>query len=74
MKTAIARGVDLSALSLAELQAFNAAIGDDVFQVLTLRGASSTLVGWIAQRCVHQMRSCQVCHTNMPLARALLKV
>jgi argininosuccinate lyase len=50
VKTAIARGVDLSALSLAELQAFNAAIGDDVFQVLTLRGsvAARNLVGGTA--------------------------
>jgi argininosuccinate lyase len=50
VKTAIARGVDLSALSLAELQAFNAAIGDDVFQVLTLRGsmAARNLLGGTA--------------------------
>ncbi len=39
VKTAIGRGVDLSELSLAELQGFNAAITDDVFQVLTLRGS-----------------------------------
>ena len=39
VKTALQRGVDLSELSLAELQAFNASITDDVFQVLTLRGS-----------------------------------
>jgi len=39
VKTALQRGIDLSELSLAELQAFNATITDDVFQVLTLRGS-----------------------------------
>jgi argininosuccinate lyase len=39
VKTAIGRGLDLAELSLAELQGFNAAITDDVFQVLTLRGS-----------------------------------
>jgi len=39
VKVAIGRGVDLAELSLAELQAFNPAIGDDVFGVLTLRGS-----------------------------------
>ena len=39
VKTAIAQGVDLSALPLATLQGFNASIGDDVFAVLTLRGS-----------------------------------
>ncbi|MEW6708008.1 MAG: argininosuccinate lyase [Pseudomonadota bacterium] len=39
VKTALAKGLDLSELPLAELQAFNPAITDDVFQVLTLRGS-----------------------------------
>ena len=39
VKTAIARGIDLSALSLAELQALNASITADVAEVLTLRGS-----------------------------------
>jgi argininosuccinate lyase len=39
VKEAIAQGVDLSALPLATLQGFNASIGADVFEVLTLRGA-----------------------------------
>jgi argininosuccinate lyase len=39
VKTALQRGVDLAELSLAELQAFNPAIGEDVFHVLTLRGS-----------------------------------
>lgn len=39
VKTALGRGVDLAELSLAELQAFNAAIEADVAQVLTLRGS-----------------------------------
>jgi argininosuccinate lyase len=39
VKTALQRGVDLSALSLAELKAFNAAIEEDVFEVLSLRGS-----------------------------------
>jgi argininosuccinate lyase len=39
VKIALQRGVDLSELPLAELQALNASIGDDVFQVLTLRGS-----------------------------------
>jgi argininosuccinate lyase len=39
VKTALGKGVDLSELSLAELQAFNPAIAEDVFQVLTLRGS-----------------------------------
>jgi argininosuccinate lyase len=39
VKTAIAKGVDLSELSLAELQAFNPKIEDDVFEVLSLRGS-----------------------------------
>ena len=39
VKTAIAKGVDLSELSLAELQAFNPQIEADVFEVLSLRGS-----------------------------------
>jgi len=31
--------VDLAELSLADLQAFHASMGDDVFAVLTLRGS-----------------------------------
>ncbi|MDP3424818.1 MAG: argininosuccinate lyase [Burkholderiaceae bacterium] len=48
VKTAQAKGVDLSELSLAELQAFNSAIGADVFECLSLEGslnARSTLGG-----------------------------
>ena len=39
VKIALQRGVDLAELPLAELQALNAGIGDDVFAVLTLRGS-----------------------------------
>ena len=39
VKTAIAKGVDLSELSLAELQVFNPKIEADVFEVLSLRGS-----------------------------------
>jgi argininosuccinate lyase len=39
VKTAIAQGKDLSELPLATLQGFNAAIGDDVFGVLSLHGS-----------------------------------
>ena len=39
VKTAIGRGLDLSALSLNELQAFDARIGDDVHDVLSLAGS-----------------------------------
>jgi argininosuccinate lyase len=39
VKTAIAKGVDLSELSLAELQVFNPNIEADVFEVLSLRGS-----------------------------------
>ena len=39
VKTAIAKGVDLSELSLAELQAFNGKIEADVFECLSLRGS-----------------------------------
>ncbi|TFZ04025.1 argininosuccinate lyase [Ramlibacter humi] len=39
VKTAQAMGVDLSELPLAKLQEFNASIGQDVFQVLSLRGS-----------------------------------
>ena len=39
VKTAIARGIDLSALTLTELQALHATITADVADVLTLRGS-----------------------------------
>jgi argininosuccinate lyase len=39
VKVALGQGVDLSELSLAELQAIDARIGDDVFGVLTLEGS-----------------------------------
>ncbi|MBS0444032.1 MAG: argininosuccinate lyase [Proteobacteria bacterium] len=39
VKVAIQQGVDLSELPLATLQGFHAAIGADVFEVLTLRGS-----------------------------------
>jgi argininosuccinate lyase len=39
VKAAMAQGKDLSELPLATLQGFHAAIGEDVFTVLTLRGS-----------------------------------
>ena len=39
VKTAITTGLDLSQLSLPELQAFNPAVEADVFEVLSLRGS-----------------------------------
>ena len=39
VKDAIAQGVDLSELTLAQLQAYNPAIEQDVFEVLSLRGS-----------------------------------
>jgi argininosuccinate lyase len=39
VKTAIAQGLDLSALPLTDLQTFHPAIGEDVFKVLSLRGS-----------------------------------
>jgi argininosuccinate lyase len=39
VKVALGRGVDLSELSLAELQAIDPRIGDDAFGVLTLEGS-----------------------------------
>ena len=39
VKAAMAQGLDLSALPLAELQKFDARIGADVFEVLSLRGS-----------------------------------
>ena len=39
VKTAIAKGVDLAQLPLHELQAFDARIQQDVFEVLSLRGS-----------------------------------
>jgi argininosuccinate lyase len=50
VKMALGRGVDLAQLTLAELQAFHPAIGEDVYAVLTLRGslAARALVGGTA--------------------------
>jgi argininosuccinate lyase len=50
VKVAMGQGLDLSELPLATLQGFHAAIGDDVFAVLTLRGSmnSRTTVGGTA--------------------------
>jgi len=50
VKAAIARGVDLAALTLAELQGFDARIEADVFEALTLRGSMNAraLVGGTA--------------------------
>jgi argininosuccinate lyase len=48
VKTAIGQGVDLSELPLATLQSFNPKIGEDVYEVLSLRGslnARNTLGG-----------------------------
>ncbi|GMV45046.1 MAG: argininosuccinate lyase [Pseudomonadota bacterium] len=39
VKTALARGVDLAELTLAELQGFDPRIDADVFELLTLRGS-----------------------------------
>ncbi|WP_277604448.1 argininosuccinate lyase [Pelomonas sp. CA6] len=39
VKTATAQGVDLSQLPLAELQKFDARVGEDVYQVLSLQGS-----------------------------------
>ena len=39
VKFAIGRGIDLSELPLDTLQSFNPGIGDDVFEVLSLRGS-----------------------------------
>jgi argininosuccinate lyase len=39
VKIAIQQGVDLSQLSLETLRGFHAAIGEDVFEVLSLRGS-----------------------------------
>jgi argininosuccinate lyase len=39
VKSAIQQGVDLSELPLATLQGFHAAIGQDVYDVLSLRGS-----------------------------------
>jgi argininosuccinate lyase len=39
VKSAIQQGLDLSELPLATLQGFHASIGQDVFDVLSLRGS-----------------------------------
>ena len=41
----LGRGVDLAELPLAELQQFDARIGEDVFAVLTLRGSLAARQG-----------------------------
>ncbi|HEX9180244.1 MAG TPA: lyase family protein, partial [Burkholderiales bacterium] len=66
VRAAEAKGCDLSALSLAELQQFSSLIGDDVFRVLTLEGslASRNHVGGTAPE---QVRSA------IARARAALK-
>jgi len=50
VKVALQQGVDLAELPLQTLQGFNAAIGEDVFAVLTLRGsmAARNLLGGTA--------------------------
>ena len=58
VKAASARGVDLAELPLAELQHFDARIGADVFEVLTLDGsmnARRTLGGTAADRVCQQL-------------------
>jgi argininosuccinate lyase len=39
VKQALQQGVDLAALPLDTLRGFHAAIGEDVYEVLTLRGS-----------------------------------
>jgi argininosuccinate lyase len=39
VKTAIGQGVDLSELPLATLQGFSPKVGEDVYEVLSLRGS-----------------------------------
>jgi argininosuccinate lyase len=63
VKTAMAKGVDLSALSLAELQAFNPKIETDVFECLSL-GARSTPATFWAER--HPRR----CECKLPATAA----
>jgi argininosuccinate lyase len=55
VKEAIERGVDLSQLPLADLQAFNASIEQDVFEVLSLRGSLNArqVLGGTAPAQVH---------------------
>ena len=58
VKSAIAKGVDLSELPLAELQGFNPHIEADVFQVLSLRGsleARNVQGGTAPQQVRHQI-------------------
>jgi argininosuccinate lyase len=52
----IEQGQDLAAMSLAELQGFSDAIGDDVFEVLTLEGSMQARdhIGGTAPHQVHQ--------------------
>jgi argininosuccinate lyase len=55
VKTAIAKGADLSELTLAELQAFNPKIEADVFECLSLRGSlnARNILGGTAPAQVH---------------------
>ena len=58
VKAAIAHQVDLSELPLAVLQGFNASIGSDVFDALSLRGslnARNTLGGTAPQQVLQQI-------------------
>jgi len=58
VKAAIAHRVDLSELPLAVLQGFNASIGSDVFDALSLRGslnARNTLGGTAPQQVLQQI-------------------
>ena len=60
VKTAIGRGLDLSTLTLAELQSFHPTIQADVFEVLTLRGsldARSVLGGTAPQQVRAQIQA-----------------
>jgi argininosuccinate lyase len=59
VKHAIGQGVDLSGLPLATLRGFHAAIGEDVFAVLTLRGsleARKVLGGTAPDQVRHQLQ------------------
>ena len=56
VKSAIAKGVDLSEMSLSELQEFNPRIDQDVFEVLSLRGSlqARNILGGTAPQQVRQ--------------------
>jgi len=58
VKAAIAQGVDLSQLSLEALRQFNPAVGEDVYEVLSLRGsllARNVLGGTAPQQVLAQI-------------------